>query len=83
MKLIETTISETTVRMRFADNPDPAQAKEALEFAVPLATLRLDEANLLGDPTRRTLGATQRAALYRVQVALGEAEQAISKTLGR
>ena len=71
MKLIETTVSETTVHMQFADDADPERASEWLDFQVPLAGLVADaEENPLGDPAERRLATIQRAALHHVQVAI-------------
>jgi hypothetical protein len=39
MKLVQTTIEETTVRMRLADHADPTEAVEWIEFQVPLSGL--------------------------------------------
>lgn len=33
---VETTISETTIKMRYADHRDPAQATEWFAFEVPI-----------------------------------------------
>ena len=67
MKLIETTISTTTVHMQMADDADPERAAEWLEFQVPLQGLVIDaEENKLGDPAIRRLATIQRAALHHV-----------------
>jgi hypothetical protein len=66
MKLIETTILETTVRMRFADNADPAKAIEWLEFQVPLAALKVPDSEVelpLEKLNARYLGSIRQAAL--------------------
>ncbi|MFZ0733110.1 MAG: hypothetical protein WAM79_12350, partial [Candidatus Sulfotelmatobacter sp.] len=66
MKLIETTVLETTVRMRYADNADPAKAKEWFAFEVPLAPLTLPSAggdHPLGALHTRYFSSIQQAAL--------------------
>ena len=78
MKLIETTISETTVHMTIADDADPEKAAEWLEFEVPLAPLMLDQHNPLKDPATRHLAVTQRAALRYVRDLIGEETQRLS-----
>ena len=70
MKHIETTISETTIRMRLADNADPAQASESIELRFALKPLMFDKDNRLGDPELRYLLATHQAALHRARDAI-------------
>jgi hypothetical protein len=69
MKLIETTILETTIRMRYADNADPAKATQWLDFQVPLSAL-IDprtEDHKLSDIQKRFLATIQQAALRHVR----------------
>jgi hypothetical protein len=54
MKLIETTITDKSVRMRYADNEDAAAASEWIDFQVPLAKLEHAEKTALGDPEMST-----------------------------
>ena len=71
MKLIETTVSETTVHLQLANDADLERATEWFEFKVPLEGLVIDaEENPLGDPAKRRLATIQRAALHRVLVAV-------------
>jgi hypothetical protein len=42
MKLIETTVSETTVHLQLADDADLERATEWFEFEVPLEGLVID-----------------------------------------
>ena len=79
MKLVETTISETAIRMRLADNADPAQAIEWIEFRAPLKPLMFDDQNRLGDPESRYLLATHQAALHRVRDAINAEIQRLTK----
>ncbi|MGO9721645.1 MAG: hypothetical protein ACLPOA_13955 [Methylocella sp.] len=70
MKPVATTISSTTVHMRFADDPNPAQALEWLDFQIPLETLKItdqDGERLVGNPNNQYLGVIRRAALQYVQ----------------
>jgi hypothetical protein len=70
MKLIETTVSETTVRMRYADNADPAKASQWIDFQVPLAELAEGTGarkTHLDRLEARFLGAIQEAALHYMQ----------------
>jgi hypothetical protein len=43
LKHIETTVLETTVRMRYADNADPTKAREWFAFEVPISELKVPE----------------------------------------
>lgn len=66
MKLIETTISDTSVHMRIADNSDPAKAKQWIDFQVPLDALLDPEASQeipLGPASKRHLRSIRAAAL--------------------
>ncbi len=66
MALIATTISDTTVHMRYADNPDPAKAEGWLDFQVPINALSFADENgehALGNPNHRYLGTIRVAAL--------------------
>lgn len=86
MELIETKISKTSVHMRYADNPDPAKAREWFDFQVPLEGLTLPTANgdyPLGDHESRYLGSIQQAALRRVRDAIGAETQALADRVGR
>ncbi len=78
MKLIETTISETTVQMQLANDVDPEKATEWLAFEVPVALLMLDQHNPLRDPATRHLATVQRAALHYVQDAISDEMQRLA-----
>ena len=74
MKLIQTTISEISVRLRYADNEDAAKATQWMDFQFPLSDLRNTE-----DPTRQArqpsvqfLAEVQRSALRRARDVIGE-----------
>ncbi len=74
MKLIETTISETEVRMRYADNSDALQATQSIDIRLPLAVLKHGSGSALPHPGELLLSATQAAALRFVQE-LADAEK--------
>ena len=40
MKLVKTSITDSTVWMRFADDNDPAKAKEWIDVQVPVSALK-------------------------------------------
>jgi hypothetical protein len=71
MKLIKTTVSETTVRMRFADQSDAAEATQWVDFQVPLGDLRSPKGQEeLGDPETRYLAEIRLVALRFVRDAI-------------
>jgi len=75
MKLIETTVSEITVRMRYADNADATKATRWIDFQVPLAELAEGTGarkTPLDQLEARFLGAIQEAALHYVQGAVAK-----------
>jgi hypothetical protein len=80
MKLIETTVSATTVRMRYADDADSENPGEWLEFEVKLASLvnPSDTKQPLGDPELQFLAEVRRAALRYVRDAIGEETQRLA-----
>jgi hypothetical protein len=86
MKLLETTVLETTVRMRYADNADPTKAVAWLAFEVPIAPLTLPTTNgemPLGDHHMRYLASIQQAALRYVRDVIGEETQRLASLSGR
>ena len=75
MQLIETTVTETSVLMRFADNADRSQATEWIDFAVPVAGLTLQGQNgdiPLGDIQMRHLASIRLAALRHARGVIGD-----------
>jgi hypothetical protein len=86
MQHIETTISDTAIRMRFADHADPAQAKEWFAFEVPIGsklTLPSHSGDIpLGELPTRLLASIQLAALRYVRDLIGEETQRLA-SLGR
>ena len=86
MKLIETTVLEKMVRMRYADNVDPVKATQWIDFQVPLALLELPSVNgdhPLGDPESRYLGSIQQAALRYARDLIGAETQALADRVGQ
>ena len=71
-KLVETSISESAIRLRYADHSDPAQATEWIDLQVKLAPLLdpSDKKQPLGPPERHFLGGVQLAALFQAQDAI-------------
>jgi hypothetical protein len=61
LRLIETTVLETTVRLRYAD--DAAVPTEWLDFQVKNENLKLPSGEVLSDRDFRPLAALQLAAL--------------------
>lgn len=76
MEHIETTISAATIRMRYANDPDPVRATEWFAFEVPVGSLKLPVEGgpepALGDPESRHLAAIRLAALRYVRDAIGD-----------
>jgi hypothetical protein len=72
MELIETTISEDSVRMCFANEQEPSKATGWIDFQVPLHGLNSPTSanTVLGDPQLRFLEEIQRAALRYVRDAI-------------
>jgi hypothetical protein len=74
MAPIATTISATSVHMRFANNPVPEEADQWLDFQVPLDNLLVvadsGQEQGLGNPNNQSLGAIRRAALGYVRIAI-------------
>lgn len=83
MKLVQTMLTETAVRMRYADHADPAQAKEWIDFQWKLADLKDHGNRSLGDPELLYLAELHRAALLQVRDAASAEIQRISKKADR
>ncbi len=83
---VETTISGTTIKMRYANHSDPAQATEWLAFEVPIGPeLTLPTAGgeiPLGEIRTRLLASVELAALRRVRDVIGDETQRLAG-LGR
>lgn len=72
MKLIETCVAETTVRMRFADNADATKASEWIDFQLPTANLKRESDTRISTPALVPLGAIRVAALQHVRDVIDE-----------
>jgi hypothetical protein len=84
MKLIETIVSETSVRMRYADDADPAKATQWIDFQVPLSDLKSpDQHNPLGDIESRFLAELRLVALRHAREVIGAETQRLSGLVGR
>ncbi len=83
MKLIETTITESTVHMRYADNADATKAKHWIDFQVPLDKLTLPPERPLGDPELQFLAEVRLAALRYVREVTFSENQRLSGLAGR
>jgi hypothetical protein len=84
MQLVETKISETSVSMRYADNADPQQAVEWIEFRMPVAQLKTDHGHKFGAEIEGYFLAEVRlAALRYVRDIIGGETQRLSGLAGR
>jgi hypothetical protein len=85
MKLIETTVTETVVRMRYADDDDSAKAKKWIDFQVPLAALSdpRTPGHPLGDTDSRFLASVRLAALCYARDVISEEIQQLSRLADR
>lgn len=79
MKLIETNISARSVRMQFANDPNPGMATEWLEFEAPLDLLKAADSSSFGDPTSRPLVTVQLSLLHHMRLAIEGEIQRLSK----
>ena len=62
MKPIETTITATTVRMRYADKSDAAAAMEWVDIQVKISDLQRSSGTPMGDTERLPVAEVRRAA---------------------
>jgi hypothetical protein len=85
MKLVETTVTATSVRMRFADDMDPAKATIWIDFQVPLSELRhpTNEQKSLGDPELQFLAEVRLAALRFVRGTIAGETQRLAELHSR
>jgi hypothetical protein len=84
MKLISTSLTDTHIWMRYADNADPTKATQWFEFQVPLADLvhpssRSSQAPVpLDVPDKEFVGAVRLAALRHVRNLVGGETQRLT-----
>jgi len=71
MKLIETTVSGSALRMRYADDADATKASEWVDFQVRLSHMEREPGKTIADPELLFLAELRRAALEHVQSAIG------------
>jgi hypothetical protein len=83
MKLIATTITETAVHMRYADNADAAKAKTWIDFQVPLEQLTLPPERPLEDPELQYLAEVRLAALRYAREVIFAENQRLSSLANR
>lgn len=83
MKLIQTSLTATTVRMRYADDADAAKAQHWIDFQVPLSELKRLSETPLGDPELRALGEVRLTALRYVRGIVGDETQRLAQLLNR
>jgi hypothetical protein len=73
MQYVETTLSDATIRMRYADDPDPTKAVEWIEFRLKIADLQHPSGRgKLGKLELQYLGEAHRAALRYVRDVIGD-----------
>ena len=70
MKLIETSVSETSIRLRYADETDPAKAAEWIDMQFALSSLPDRNLNTEQPTELQYLAELQRAVLDRLQAIL-------------
>jgi hypothetical protein len=86
MRLVETTIANATVRMRYADHEDLAHATEWIDFRVKIADLAHPRAREvgegLGDPDLQFLLEIRLAALRYARDTIGDETQRLQELAG-
>ena len=75
MKLLQTSVSATSIRMRFANDADPTKASQWVDFQVPLDQLGLS------DLERQLLAELRLAALRHARGVIGDEVRRISELL--
>ena len=86
LSLIETTVSEYSVRMRYADKTDPTKALAWIDFCFPLGDLVHPDSRdgqPLGDPEKQYLGEIRLAVLRAARDLIGAEIQRLSALAGR
>jgi len=84
MKLVQTSVTETAVHMRYADHTDPSKAAFWVDFQVPLIELKVPAGqgeDKLGNPELRLLSEAQLGALRYARGLIGDETQRLSKLL--
>jgi hypothetical protein len=83
MNIVQTTIGETSVQMRLADNADAQAATQWIEFCVPIAELKAPGGSSLGVLEGYYLAELRLAALRYVRDVIGGETQRLSEFAGR
>jgi hypothetical protein len=84
MRLFETSVTATAVRMRYADHPDPTKATQWVDFQVPIEA---QPANPAADPGRtvgpelQLFGEVRLAALRHARAVIGEETRRLTELL--
>jgi hypothetical protein len=85
-KLVETTISETTVRLRYANENEAAKSTEWIDIQVPLAELLVPHTHQptkIGNPEPYFVAEVRLAALHYVRDVIGAEIQRLGVVAGR
>jgi hypothetical protein len=85
MKLLETAISETHVRMLLADADTKEAANQWIEFRVPVSAL-VDQSGTkqpLGSPESHFVGGVQLAALFQALTVIADETQRLRSVADR
>ncbi len=86
LNLIETTVSEAAIRLRYADAADTEKATSWIDIRVPVESLRYDASGgngPLGDLDLQFLSEIRLAALRRVRAVVGDEIQRLVALAGR
>ena len=83
MNIVETKISETSVRLRYADNADPAKATQWMDFQFPLGDLLNSEKKPFADLQLEFLVEVQRGVLRQARDLVGAEMKRIADLAGR
>ena len=83
MTLIETVVTETTVRMRYADNADASKAMNWIDFQVPIDKPTLPPERELDDPELQFLAEIRQAALRYARDVITSETQRLASLAGR
>ena len=83
MKLVATTVSETSLRMRYADNADAQLSTEWIEFRLKISDLRRPSDTPIANPELLPLAELHRAALQHARDVLDSEIQRLRELEGR
>lgn len=83
MKHISTTVSETAIHVRYANDPDPAKATEWIDTQVTLPNAKLPSGTTLAEPDAHRLAGLRLVALLHARDAASEEIQRLSQIANR